>query len=899
MTRLAMLASSALALALAASAAGAQTAVPVAVRDAGDRVPVVLTVSGGISLGSYQSGVNWALVQFFKQATFNEAYRDAYRREHPREDPLPRFRVTAIAGASAGNINGVLSALEWCRQPANEAPEQSAFWRTWITTGWEQIFPVDPRRVWYRSVPQVISATGRGLVKTVAQAGGEPTSNVNVDAALNVSIADLTEPDDASDNGVFIRDYYRGKHFKDLDRELDSVPHRSCRVPVGITVTRLRPEPFQDDDASGLRPVIQRSAAVVVVQVDSARGNQVVFLQPSPEVRAERSLGAVIALGSARRDTVDRLAVYRLIEASSAFPLAFGPRTLRYYPARMLQGDGSCPRTADGACRPPDSASFVDGGVFDNNPLDLAVTLDEKERRGRKPPASVIYIDPDSRRDSSGAKEIVPTRPTSEGGMGAVVQLFRGAIPSARQYELFAFARAQSKIDSAERADILITDRYHPVVGTHLNAFAAFFGRPFREHDFYVGVYDAANLIARRYLCTPRSATDSISQGPPDRSTRACVQRHVQEIIDGQHVALGPVAPSVMQALYDMEFRGVAAGALAPPVVPPGTSTDDSLRVLVLRALVTAMEPTRRESDEARACSRTHIVETTLCSGGFDRVLERFATPMVRSTVRAWSRAEACGAAHRLTAPDACHADGTLVELLENPPIFTHRRFKDVLRRVWQVERDSRAAFGAGPRSSVQSGYERMAEVMEFWYRSSDERFRGGFDADPSTIPSYTSGWLSVLTAMPFQMSAALWSRAYVATWRPTVYLGRQRLGLRTAVILPVELARTRYHDPAGEHLRQHQLNVGAGIGLQIPKFFINGVQVSAFGSERLGSIPRFDHDALGGELSLLLAGGKVKFGVRRLPQTVWGTQWYERTPLVLGISDLNGLAYWYLRQRR
>src|SRR5690349_17371625 len=67
-------------------------------------IPVVLTISGGISLGSYQSGVNWGLIQFFKRATLDSAYRARYH--------LPKFELVALAGASAGNINAILSAIQ-------------------------------------------------------------------------------------------------------------------------------------------------------------------------------------------------------------------------------------------------------------------------------------------------------------------------------------------------------------------------------------------------------------------------------------------------------------------------------------------------------------------------------------------------------------------------------------------------------------------------------------------------------------------------------------------------------------------------------------------------------------------------------------------------------------------
>ena len=74
-------------------------------RDAAGQVPVVqrdtqhvsalLTISGGISLGSYEAGVNWGLLELFKLTA-----RDSLRRAWN----LPHYELKAMAGASAGNI---------------------------------------------------------------------------------------------------------------------------------------------------------------------------------------------------------------------------------------------------------------------------------------------------------------------------------------------------------------------------------------------------------------------------------------------------------------------------------------------------------------------------------------------------------------------------------------------------------------------------------------------------------------------------------------------------------------------------------------------------------------------------------------------------------------------------
>src|SRR5215510_16062231 len=101
-------------------------------RDA-QHVPVILTLSGGVSLGSYEAGVNWGLVEVFKE-TQRDSLRSAWN--------LPRYHLSAATGASAGNINAFLAAIEWCRTTKPTPPDSSLFWKIWVRTGFDQLFPL-------------------------------------------------------------------------------------------------------------------------------------------------------------------------------------------------------------------------------------------------------------------------------------------------------------------------------------------------------------------------------------------------------------------------------------------------------------------------------------------------------------------------------------------------------------------------------------------------------------------------------------------------------------------------------------------------------------------------------------------------------------------------------------
>ena len=65
-----------------------------------------LTISGGVSLGSYEAGLNWAVVRFLRlrEREFND----------PRALlPSRRPNLVAVTGASAGSINALLAAVLW------------------------------------------------------------------------------------------------------------------------------------------------------------------------------------------------------------------------------------------------------------------------------------------------------------------------------------------------------------------------------------------------------------------------------------------------------------------------------------------------------------------------------------------------------------------------------------------------------------------------------------------------------------------------------------------------------------------------------------------------------------------------------------------------------------------
>ena len=76
--------------------------------DKNQQVPqrYVMTISGGISLGAYEAGFNWALLRYLKK------HRAASVQPGSRPGAA---ELVAATGASAGNINAFLTAVGWCQ----------------------------------------------------------------------------------------------------------------------------------------------------------------------------------------------------------------------------------------------------------------------------------------------------------------------------------------------------------------------------------------------------------------------------------------------------------------------------------------------------------------------------------------------------------------------------------------------------------------------------------------------------------------------------------------------------------------------------------------------------------------------------------------------------------------
>jgi predicted acylesterase/phospholipase RssA len=680
-------------------------------RDATRRNPYALTISGGVSLGAYEAGINWALLRYLKTTK-------AATLSNP-DNLYPE--LVAVTGASAGSINGLVSAITWCADPvlaaksANFADriDDNLFRDVWLPVGLDQLLPA-------------------GAVTDYEPHG----------------------------DGLFTRRAFDGvisRIRKTLDEPIYDM---HCQLPFGVTVTSETP---YTRVVSNVRVNNQRHFIPLTFEVsEKGRGR----FRSRPVDYANPGFGNVIHLPpgrNVRADTtrydVDNEAVINAVLASSAFPLAFGRRTVDYC---YLPGHATSARDNKAvACPAPLVGArdvFLDGGIFDNIPLGAAQALAEGQRAEVARRVTYVFMDPDNRRPAVEADE--PAKPltgisdlnydiTSQFGfLGGTVNTARsyelykvltsgdwtsqigsradyllriidalpetrrstppaggcqaffaaldtpGAALDARRIEharfclndlkveterayqrpdltdaqlraerrkgignlravstalrrsqtrqwwldqLAHFDKALTALASAPLSDrrVLLSSRYFPITGEYLHAFGAFFDKPFREFDYYAGVYDAMHGIAQ-YWCEVRIDLAKANN---------CIATQLQAIFRQLEIAGDARAEFIIGRLARLEHpehREPASGWdwLPPPAVTPAT--------IALGHIMDAMaEPDLDHPDQYKSVEFPAFVENLRALGYGDAQTSVYFRD-IKDQGKEWWELPAARAARRL-----------------------------------------------------------------------------------------------------------------------------------------------------------------------------------------------------------------------------------------------------------
>lgn len=413
-----------------------------ALADLPQKQPFSLTISGGVSLGSYEAGLNWAIAKMMKK-----------RRKDAIENNQPYPHLVSISGASAGGINTLLTAISWCVEEEkikkkinyHDTARQNIFYSVWCPVGFDQLLPQS-------------------------------------DDAYTIT------------DGVFSSNELRiiADNLRKLLKE--EIYREDCYIPFAVVVTRTQPLTMEFE---GIKVESKRVVIPLKLVSDKQHPGKIRILNHIVD-NSNPLLGDVIYLQTDGNQVAPEYLVDALL-ATSAFPMAFGQITLKY--CNCIENFDSNTELCPNKCA-PEAADFVDGGLFDNMPLGVAKALSEEKNSQDFDyllPYNYIYMATDNRRPL--IKEAPDKIKIEVRSLGLANQLgfLAEAISTSQYYELRNVLRTVKWNDPNRRQLLLIT-RYPSLTGNYLSHFGAFLDQTFRDYDYYAGVYDAIYGIAE-YDC--------------------------------------------------------------------------------------------------------------------------------------------------------------------------------------------------------------------------------------------------------------------------------------------------------------------------------------------------------------------------------------------------------------
>ncbi len=427
-------------------------------------LPFSLTISGGISLGSYEAGVNWALIDFMRKIRDDKDYAGK------------KPELKAISGASAGAVNAVMTAMLWLvdkdketllkpmRLQGESAVNDNIIRNAWVKVGIDDLMPEDDSLYC------------------------NPTTTCHVGT-------DDTSAETKMVDAMFARHAF--KQSAEMIRNLLELPvfiKKAHSVDIALLATREEPV---DIEKCGI--AVKNQRYVFLLQFVTDKDGKAHF-ESNTVKNIEAGLGTIAYLpqkvqtdGSKRVEPDDLI---RLMYASSAVPVAFGKVNLAYCTSEqenVRQSAGKCPGGTYLA-----SSDFIDGGLFDNAPLGAALSLEKArllntglaqddplaDREAAK--NYFFFISPSNRRNVSQSFRDPLWKKQRTFGLAGLLGFVPGFIDAASDHELYTVLRSGKwkSYDDGTRDDkfkLVVTDRYFPITGSYLGHFGAFLDQPFRS----------------------------------------------------------------------------------------------------------------------------------------------------------------------------------------------------------------------------------------------------------------------------------------------------------------------------------------------------------------------------------------------------------------------------------
>ncbi len=360
------------------------------------KIDFSMVISGGVSLGAYEAGYNWAIIRILSQMRAKSL--------------LSKPQLRSVAGASAGSINALITAMYWCQKesiPLHNTVEDNLFYDTWVNLGIEDLA--------------------------------------------------ILGNDSENKSTLFTRKGLEKKASKIIEQMNKPIYRKNCKVPLGISVTKVTPIV---EEVAGIK--IKNQHFSIPLTLEEKNSKLIFKNKKMPE-----STDFYISIPDIQNN---KNKIKKVLFASSAFPGAFEQVKLDY----IYKGKRH-------------SQYFIDGGAYDNIPLQLAIELNKKAN-------FFLFMDPSNMRKEPKVPE---NEKKEEIPLGFITT---NSIPLLSSLEIFQSMKLYQAINKYFRHNkhrkLILSSRYHPITGKYLEHFAAFLDKNFRIYDYHVGVYDAIYHLA-------------------------------------------------------------------------------------------------------------------------------------------------------------------------------------------------------------------------------------------------------------------------------------------------------------------------------------------------------------------------------------------------------------------
>ena len=421
-----------------------------------------LAIKGGVSLGSYETGVNRTILNYLYSKEANA-------------------RLVSFSGASAGSLNSVLSALDSCIIDKNISRNDI-----------ENYLSANKKK--YKNINH-FKYIDNSLDNNFMQAAWDLGIDDLVPTAKDENhYKTLYKTDDAKKNdfdvGMFSRNSFDEKRILiEILKEREADPN--CDLTITMSVTKFEALDFKINKI-GANVKLQRFVIPIRVKFDETDRKLKFMNSDLPEFNLASTIpGPYLKLvedecNEKQECFIAFHSIWDVAMASSAFPFAFHPVDLTVCFPHLLQNT----RCTRGEAM---TSLFSDGGLFDNSPIGVAWDIVESEVNSFSN-EKIIYINPDSYRSD----DHVSIHVKQDFNIGAMdyVDYFSDSFLTAHE-SIYKSSIEKILRKSSSSRRFYITHRYHYLLADlHLH-FGAFYASEYRMYDYLVGVYDGANVIGQ------------------------------------------------------------------------------------------------------------------------------------------------------------------------------------------------------------------------------------------------------------------------------------------------------------------------------------------------------------------------------------------------------------------